>query len=139
MNNFYVYILKQIDGVRTYVGYTVNIPHRLRQHNGELCGGAKYTKGSQWELIGYLTGFPNNIIALQCEWKLKNPFGRKKRGKSGIIGRIEALKHIFTLEQLTSNSAILNSDLELKLFIKSEYLPLDLPKNILCYTLDSDE
>ena len=74
--------------------------------------------------------FPDKIIALQCEWKLKNPCGRKKRGISGIKGRIEALKYIFTLDKLTSNSVITNNNLSLKLFIKPEYLPIDMPDNI---------
>ena len=128
--DFFVYILKEIDGNRTYVGFTTHTTRRIKQHNGELAGGAKYTRGRKWEIIGYLTGFPDKIIALQCEWKLKNPYGRKKRGASGIKGRIEALKYIFTLDKLTSNSVITNDNLSLKLFIKPEYLPIDMPDNI---------
>ena len=63
-------------------------------HNGEIKGGAKYTMGRKWEFILYLSGFPSNIIALQCEWRCKHPYGKKKRGKSGDIGRIEGIKHV---------------------------------------------
>jgi len=41
--NWYVYILECCD--RTlYTGITTNLEKRLRQHNGEIVGGAKYTE-----------------------------------------------------------------------------------------------
>jgi len=126
---YFVYILSEIGGNRTYIGYTVNLQRRLRQHNGEIVGGAKATRGRKWEFAGYLTGFPDSITALQCEWKLKHPFGRKKK-LSGIKGKIESLKYIFTLEQLTSNSFVKNCDLKLQLYFKEEYLPFEMPENI---------
>jgi len=129
MEQYYVYILREIGGKRTYVGYTVNLERRIRQHNGELVGGAKSTRGRKWEFAGYLTGFPDSSTALQCEWKLKHPYG-KNRKKNRIEGRIESLKFIFTLNQLTSNSVVENKDLSLKLFIREEYLPIELPQTI---------
>ena len=135
--NHYVYILKEIDGKRTYVGYTVNPERRIRQHNGEITGGAKYTQGKKWEYVGYLTGFPDKYIALQCEWKIKHPYGRKR--SNGIDGRLEAIKYIFTLDKLTSNSVIMNSDLRLKFFVKPEYLPLELHQNIEIFIFDENK
>lgn len=123
--NHFVYILREIEGKRTYVGYTVNLERRLRQHNGELSGGAKYTKGRKWEFAAYLSGFPDKIIALQCEWKIKH-----SHKKSGIEGRIDALQNIFLLEKLTSNSVILNKDLHLELHIKEDY-KIIMPENII--------
>lgn len=38
---FRMYVLESLDGKRTYVGVTKNMRRRLRQHNGELAGGAK--------------------------------------------------------------------------------------------------
>lgn len=123
--NHFVYILREIEGKRTYVGYTVNLERRLRQHNGELSGGAKYTKGRKWEFAAYLSGFPDKIIALQCEWKIKH-----SHKKSGMEGRIEALQNIFLLDKLTSNSVILNKDLHLELHIKEDY-KIIMPENII--------
>ena len=40
---YFVYLLKEIEGNRTYVGFTSDLQRRLRQHNGELKGGAKST------------------------------------------------------------------------------------------------
>ena len=44
----------------TYVGISNNAVNRLRAHNGEIKGGAKYTtsKGSGWKHICIISGFP---------------------------------------------------------------------------------
>ncbi len=43
MSNWFVYILQCADG-SLYTGVTTSLERRLRQHNGELKGGAKYTR-----------------------------------------------------------------------------------------------
>ena len=45
-NNWLIYILKCVDG-SLYCGITNNIEKRLKQHKGEIKGGAKYTH-SHW-------------------------------------------------------------------------------------------
>lgn len=134
MKDFFVYILREIGGERTYVGFTVDLQRRLRQHNGELVGGAKSTRGRKWEFAGYLTGFETSIEALQCEWKLKHPYGVKKR-TYGMSGRIESLQHIFKLERLTMNSVRENKDLKLKLYLLEKYANIEMPENIEIITL----
>ena len=42
MNKYYVYLLESTSHA-TYVGATVDLEHRLRQHNGEIKGGASAT------------------------------------------------------------------------------------------------
>ena len=42
-NNWFVYILRCADGT-LYSGITTDPDRRIRQHNGELVGGAKYTR-----------------------------------------------------------------------------------------------
>ena len=42
--NWRVYILECADG-SLYTGIAADLPRRLRQHNGELTGGPKYTRG----------------------------------------------------------------------------------------------
>ena len=41
--DYVVYLLKNTSNDRTYLGITNNSVRRLRQHNGDLKGGAKYT------------------------------------------------------------------------------------------------
>lgn len=60
---------------RTYVGFTVNPPRRLKQHNGELkYGGAKRTsKHRPWQLVAVIHGFSSKTQGLQFEWAWQNP------------------------------------------------------------------
>ena len=73
---YYVYILESSDCKATYVGATVDLNHRLRQHNKELAGGAhatsvKVAQGCTWNRICFIQGFPDWPAALQFEWRLK--------------------------------------------------------------------
>ena len=59
----------------TYIGFTDNPLHRLRQHNGVIKGGAKYTlKRKPWEIVLVVSNFPNKVLALKFEWAWQNPF-----------------------------------------------------------------
>lgn len=83
--SFFVYLLCTLSGKCTYIGATVNVHRRLRQHNGEIKGGAKYTtrKGpDQWRRVAYVSGFPTWNDALKFEWRWKQ-LGRKYRKISG--------------------------------------------------------
>lgn len=78
MTNF-CYVLWNAAKTHTYAGYTVNPSRRLRQHNGELAGGARATsrhKKGSWAfllLIGCDAWSKNQ--ALSFEWYLKNHRG----------------------------------------------------------------
>jgi len=70
-----VYLLRDADSGRTYIGQTVKFSRRLRQHNGEISGGARYTTrhGFEWRPIAIVDGFGayGKAEALQFEWKPK--------------------------------------------------------------------
>ena len=65
-NEHRVYVL-QCDNGDSYVGYTPDIERRLRQHNGELAGGAACTAGRAWEIHAVYSGFKDKQQALCFE------------------------------------------------------------------------
>ena len=72
---FFVYLLLSSDNA-TYVGATVDLDRRLRQHNKELKGGAhatgvKVEKGETWIRAAHVKNFPDWQAALQFEWRWK--------------------------------------------------------------------
>jgi predicted GIY-YIG superfamily endonuclease len=123
-----VYVLYHINSNKTYVGSTNNLKRRIRQHNGELKGGAKYTTNSlnknillnelllnEWKYLYFITGFPDHQNALQAEWKLKNL--QKKQTKKGVEGRLKSLIELSKLEFWTSNSIYKNSEFIYEVYI----------------------
>lgn len=93
---------------KTYVGATVDLDHRLRQHNGEIRGGAKATsmEAGKWKRLCYVDGFPDNHAALQFEWRWKN-LSRKKEYANLLPSdrRFTALHELINLEKPTSKAA----------------------------------
>ena len=89
----------------TYVGVSNNAAKRLRAHNGEIKGGAKYTtsKGSGWKHICIISGFPTKIESMQFEWALKHV---PPRNAGGIVNRIKKLFILCNKEQWTSKSPL---------------------------------
>ena len=64
----FVYVLRDKGCLgESYVGFTQDPHRRLRQHNGELKGGAKSTRGRQWEHLIIWSGFNDKIHALRFE------------------------------------------------------------------------
>ena len=104
----YVYLLLST-GNATYVGATVNVERRVRQHNRELKGGARATgirvkKVETWSPLCYVKNFPDWSSALQFEWKWK--YLTRKQGKkiSPVERRIKALHTLLNSEKSTSNA-----------------------------------
>ena len=86
----------------SYVGMTNDFTRRLRQHNGEIKGGARYTSRRQgWYPVIIIDGFQDMKSAMQCEWRLK-------RGKKGVSGRIKYInEYLSNNERWTSKSDII--------------------------------
>lgn len=83
-------MLASTDGRKTYVGATVNPERRLRQHNGEICGGARATKGRAWVRRFLIGGFADERAALRFEWRWKY-LTRQAPGDSFMERRTHAL------------------------------------------------
>ena len=111
---WFVYLLVAEDGA-TYVGATVDLEHRLRQHNGQIGGGAKAThvrvaRGQTWRRHCYVSGFPDNHAALQFEWRWKSLSRVVQRqmasqGLEPLERRLEALQRLLALDRPTSKAA----------------------------------
>tara|TARA_B110000037_G_scaffold161722_1_gene182658 strand:- start:959 stop:1366 length:408 start_codon:yes stop_codon:yes gene_type:complete len=119
---------------------------RLRQHNEEIKGGAKAThgKGGAWEICAMLSGFPNHINALSCEWRMKCPAGRpgKREAKyQRVQGRVSSLNEILPLERWTGKCIVDNCDFKFKLHILTDVVGyLDktkVPENMEIVELDT--
>lgn len=100
-SEWHCYLLQSTDKQRTYIGATVAPDRRLRQHNGALVGGARATKGREWTRIVLVSGFPNEVAALQFEWAWK--FQSRKFG-SGLKARFQGLQTLLTSTQSTSKA-----------------------------------
>ena len=103
----FVYILECTDK-STYVGATVDLDHRLRQHNKEIKGGAhatsmKVQQGKTWKRVCHIEGFPDWTAALQFEWALKH-YSRKYLNVRPIERRMRGLHTLMHLERPTSKA-----------------------------------
>ena len=106
--SFFVYLLVSSDDA-TYVGATVDLNHRLRQHNKEIKGGAHATssrvnKGHTWTRACHVAGFPDWPAALQFEWRWKHLSRQLSPKLFPLERRMRALKQLLALERPTSKA-----------------------------------
>ena len=104
----YVYLLVSTNG-NTYVGATVDLDRRLRQHNKEIKGGAhatgmKVSNGETWRRAVHVSGFPDWQAALQFEWRWKHLSRKLSIKMNPLERRIKALKELLSLERPTSKA-----------------------------------
>lgn len=104
----YVYLLLSSDNA-TYVGATVDLNRRLRQHNKEIKGGAhatgsKVEKGENWVRACHVSGFPDWSSALQFEWRWKQLSRKLPQKMYPLERRMTALKDLLALERPTSKA-----------------------------------
>ena len=106
--SFFVYILLSSDNC-TYVGATVDLERRLRQHNKEIKGGAfatgaKVSNGQIWVRVAHVENFPDWQAALQFEWRLKHLSRKISLSINPLHRRMLALKQLLKLERPTSKA-----------------------------------
>ena len=105
---YYVYLLESSDNA-TYVGATVDLEKRLRQHNKEIKGGAvatsmKVAKGETWRRVCYVENFPSWSAALQFEWAWKFQSRKLPKRMFPLDRRKKALDTLLSLERPTSKA-----------------------------------
>ena len=104
----YVYLLLSSDNA-TYVGATVDLERRLRQHNKEIKGGAcatskKVVKGETWIRACHVSGFPDWTAALQFEWRWKQLSRKLPKKMLPLERRMVALTELLSLERATTKA-----------------------------------
>lgn len=106
----YVYLLESTTGA-TYIGATIDLDRRLRQHNKEIKGGAHATgsrvaRGEIWHRVAYVSEFPDWQAALQFEWRWKNLSRTKafRNIKKPIDRRLAALNQLLSLAKSTEKA-----------------------------------
>jgi len=113
-NNYIIYLLYNTNSNYTYVGITNNPNRRIRQHNGELVGGAKYTKlkkgEGEWKYFGWIQAKEENILekrpALSLEKKIQI-HSRKTKGKTPIERRINTINKLLEGNNILSFNKLL--------------------------------
>ena len=87
----------------TYAGVSPDPVKRLRKHNGELSGGAKYTqsKGPGWTHVCLVHGFQTKNQALQFEWAVKHV---PPRDSGGLLRRLQKLYCVLNKTHWTSKA-----------------------------------
>ena len=109
----YVYFIESTNG-STYIGATVNLDKRIRQHNKEIKGGAiatsnKVLAGEVWSYHCYVENFPSFNEALKFEWRWKQ-ISRQIQKKNPKIKprekRIQALKKLLELDRPTTRAML---------------------------------
>jgi len=108
MEKSYVYLLVSTNG-NTYVGATVDLDRRLRQHNKEIKGGAhatgiKVARGESWTRAAHVSGFPDWQAALQFEWRWKQLSRKLPLRLVPLERKMQALKTLLALSQSTSKA-----------------------------------
>ena len=103
-----VYLLATVEPpTKTYVGATIDIYRRLRQHNGEIKGGAHATSKvpGGWYRVCYITGFESQREALRFEWWWKrrsaklsgSPLERRQTALSAMMDEALAAGDVLEL------------------------------------------
>jgi structure-specific endonuclease subunit SLX1 len=106
----FVYLLLSSDNC-TYVGATVDLERRLRQHNKEIKGGAfatgaKINKGEVWIRVAHVEGFPDWQSALQFEWRWKQLSRKINEKMHPLKKRMIALKELLSLDRPTTKAKL---------------------------------
>lgn len=136
MNFWYNYIIFNTKCSKTYIGSTVHPTRRFRQHNGEIKGGAKYTRGGVWEpylILGDLLHTKNT--ALSYEWHLKRE-SNKIKNKNSKIRRKKGLEKYISLQKNN-----LKNQYRYILFVNNKFKHLTplLSSQVIIFYLNSDE
>jgi predicted GIY-YIG superfamily endonuclease len=121
---FICYLIQNQNQHKTYIGATINFPRRIRQHNGELTGGAKYTKGDSWKPVLLVSGFTtwNETLRFEFIWK---HIKVKTSQSRGLIRRFEMLEFLLNKDEWNHLKIWTHADIAVNLQCQQEILSID--------------
>lgn len=97
-----VYVLRSVTKPNMmYVGYTTNIVRRLRQHNGIIKGGGKYTSANRPWRLAALVPVKSKSDALKLEYWAK---AKNYSSQAGIPRNDPIERRIYLLERSMSKN-----------------------------------
>ncbi len=90
----YLLVSRSIDFYNhSYVGITTNLDRRIKQHNGLLSGGAKYTSSRRpFEVAYFIDNIENRSIASKIEYDIKK--------LSGLNNRLNYMKSLTPIKKI---------------------------------------
>ena len=96
--DYIVYLLIHSNSNKTYIGITNNPERRIRMHNGEIKGGARYTtmnlNGGRWDYYGFILNLSKSM-ALSIEKRI-HIHSRKSSGKTPLEKRINYINKLLS-------------------------------------------
>ena len=110
--NYVVYVLINTTHNKTYVGITNNPARRIRQHNCELVGGAKYTTSNKdvgiWKFYGFIENLDKKT-ALSLEKKIKirskkvsgTPIEKRTKAISSLLNEFNKINQMNLMFNIT--------------------------------------
>ena len=97
---WYCYLIRSLNPTYpnyTYIGMTNKPKRRIRQHNGQIGGGAKKTKNKgPYEFVCLVEGFKDKPEAMFYEWRFQHPTDKKKVPVEyrSIFGKIDGFINV---------------------------------------------
>lgn len=89
-SDWIVYVLTSESHRAIYVGIALDVERRVRQHNGELNGGARFTRaGRPWRLAASYGPYPSRGEAQRAEFQLKQLRGVERLDWDGAVPPLE--------------------------------------------------
>lgn len=75
MELYYIYIIENLADLSWYIGFSIDVPRRIDEHNLHIGGEYTGKKQGKWRLI-YIEGYASKLDALGREKYLKSGAGR---------------------------------------------------------------
>ena len=87
-DSWFVYLVQCSDG-SFYAGVTTDLERRVRQHNGEIVGGATYTRARRPVALAWYEVCEDRSVAQQREYSVRR---LSRRGKQRLAAKAAVVK-----------------------------------------------